>query len=160
MSPCYPGVMATIPQINANRANALLSSGPTSPEGKATSRFNAAKHFIDAKSMVIPGEDPEQLRQLREDLFADLQPEGALESLLVGILVDSEWFRRRYVRIEAEVFPGIAKLMEETGATAGELFLRDAGGKNALGRLHSRQQAVKRDFNKALADLRRLRQER
>ena len=56
--------MATQAQINANRANALKSTGPRSAEGKSASRFNALKHGIDAASIVIPGEDPAEYEAL------------------------------------------------------------------------------------------------
>ena len=56
--------MATPAQIEANRRNAQRSTGPRSVEGKAVSRFNALKSGIDAKSLVIPGEDPAELEAL------------------------------------------------------------------------------------------------
>jgi len=49
--------MATPAQIAANRTNAQKSTGPRSVEGKAASRFNALKHGMDAKSIVLPNED-------------------------------------------------------------------------------------------------------
>lgn len=46
--------MATEKQIAANRRNALKSTGPRTPEGKARSRWNALKHGILAKAVVAP----------------------------------------------------------------------------------------------------------
>ena len=59
--------MATLRQIEANRLNALKSTGPASPEGKAVSRFNALKTGIHAELQVIPGEDPAELDALAAD---------------------------------------------------------------------------------------------
>jgi hypothetical protein len=56
--------MPTQAQLNANRLNAQKSTGPTSPEGKATSSLNALKSGIDAWSHIIPGEDPAELETL------------------------------------------------------------------------------------------------
>src|SRR5256886_4777295 len=56
--------MPTQAQLNANRLNALKSTGPTSPEGKAASSLNALKSGIDAWSHIIPGEDPAELEDL------------------------------------------------------------------------------------------------
>jgi hypothetical protein len=53
--------MPTILQIEANRRNAQNSTGPRTDQGKAVSRFNALKTGIDARSHVIPGEDPNVL---------------------------------------------------------------------------------------------------
>ena len=38
--------MASDAQINANRRNALLSTGPTSPQGRARSAMNSRKRTI------------------------------------------------------------------------------------------------------------------
>src|SRR5581483_10830012 len=50
-------LMSTLRQIEANRRNSQLSTGPRTPEGKAVSRFNALKSGVNAKAQVIPGED-------------------------------------------------------------------------------------------------------
>src|SRR5258705_8375585 len=48
-------------QIAANRANAKLSTGPRSDQGKAVSRLNGVTHGMTCKlPVVLPGEDPEE----------------------------------------------------------------------------------------------------
>ena len=66
--------MATPAQINANRANALKSTGPRSVEGKSAARFNALKHGIDAASIVIPGEDPAEYEALAAHYLDEYRP--------------------------------------------------------------------------------------
>jgi hypothetical protein len=44
--------MATERQIEANRKNALKSTGPKTPEGKAISRANAVKHGLAADTLI------------------------------------------------------------------------------------------------------------
>ena len=95
--------MASPAQLNANRLNAQRSTGPRSEEGKATSRFNALKHGIEARSLVIPGEDPAELEALALDYHNQFQPTGPLESFLVNSLVRADWSRRRYTRIEGGI---------------------------------------------------------
>ena len=56
--------MSSAAQILANRENSLHSTGPRSDAGKAVSRFNALKFGVDARSLVIPGEDPAELEAL------------------------------------------------------------------------------------------------
>jgi hypothetical protein len=48
----------------ANAANARLSTGPRTPEGKARSSENARKHGLTAKDMIIGPEDREEFDEL------------------------------------------------------------------------------------------------
>ena len=48
----------TSKRAEASRHNALKSTGPRTPEGKKRSKFNALKHGLSAKTLVLPGEDP------------------------------------------------------------------------------------------------------
>ena len=56
--------MASDQQIKANQANAQLSHGPTSPEGKAKSSQNALKTGLYAKSRILRTENPEEYAEL------------------------------------------------------------------------------------------------
>src|SRR4051812_37666457 len=67
--------MATDRQFAANRVNALKSTGPRTPEGKAASSANALKSGIYAKDAVIPGEDPARLEALRDSLYRTHRPQ-------------------------------------------------------------------------------------
>src|SRR5688572_33352808 len=67
----------------ANRQNALKSTGPKTPDGKAAVRLNALRHGVLSEEILLPGEDEEALRELAEGLRAELQPVGELEGLLV-----------------------------------------------------------------------------
>ena len=51
-------------KIEANQANAQLSTGPRTEQGKAISSFNSLRHGLTAMTVLLPGEDPAQsLRQ-------------------------------------------------------------------------------------------------
>ena len=66
-----------------NRRNAQKSTGPRTPEGKSRSRFNALKHGMTAKTLVLPGEDADVLQQRIEAWTSDLQPQNEVEQFLV-----------------------------------------------------------------------------
>jgi hypothetical protein len=149
--------MATPQQIEANRRNAQHSTGPRSPEGKAATRFNAVRHGIDAQSLVIPGEDPAELDALTREYLDQFQPSGPLEVSLVETLARSEWMRRRYSRIEAQVVRHLVAEQEAAGVSSelavGAVYAQDRG---PLQRVIRRQESEQRNWFRALGELRRI----
>jgi hypothetical protein len=104
--------MTTDKQIEANRRNAQLSTGPKTPEGKSRSRLNAFKHGMNATGFVIPSgqaqENLEEFQGLLAALRHDLQPQGTLQELLVESIAIQQWRLRRIYRAElAGVAQGI-----------------------------------------------------
>ncbi|SPF39545.1 hypothetical protein SBA4_2360006 [Candidatus Sulfopaludibacter sp. SbA4] len=77
--------MATDKQTEANRQNAQKSTGPRTAEGKARSSMNHLTTGIDAKSAIIPGEDPAQLQALADRIGAELKPATEAERHQVDI---------------------------------------------------------------------------
>lgn len=75
--------MTTEAQIKANQENAKKSTGPTSIEGKQRSSMNAITHGIFANIPLLPGENEEQFKILREDLIKTYQPIDTMEMHLV-----------------------------------------------------------------------------
>jgi hypothetical protein len=96
--------MTSDKQIDANRKNALKSTGPKTPEGKDAVRLNALKHGLLSKETLLPGEGEEALRELGQNLRAELQPAGELENLLVDRIISAYWRLRRLGRVEAGIF--------------------------------------------------------
>jgi hypothetical protein len=98
--------MATAAQITANRANALHSTGPATPEGKARVSQNALKHGLTSKHLVIRPDEEEEFAALRDALEAELAPQGALETITFREILHAAWNLHRFRRIEAEVSRG------------------------------------------------------
>jgi hypothetical protein len=96
--------MTSEKKAEANRRNALKSTGPKTPEGKAAVRHNALKHGLLSREVLLPGEDEEALRELGERLRAELRPVGELEDLLVDRITAAYWRLRRLGRVEAGIF--------------------------------------------------------
>jgi len=96
--------MATEAQVTANRVNALNSTGPRTADGKAAVAQNAVKHGLLAQQVVIKGEDPGEFEFYREQLFGEMAPVGAFESVLAERAVGLSWRLRRAERLQAEVF--------------------------------------------------------
>lgn len=91
----------SVKQSEANRRNALHSTGPTTPEGKQASRFNALRHGLRAKEIIIPGqEDPAEFEAILRELYEDWEPEGHTELHMVEQIGLAEWRLRRVHRAE------------------------------------------------------------
>jgi hypothetical protein len=88
-------------QHAANQANAQLSTGPRSDEGKARSSKNSLKHGVFAKTIVLPGESQEEFDALLAGLRKDHKPEGETESNHVRGLAEIQWRLNRLRRYEA-----------------------------------------------------------
>ena len=71
-------------QVAANRANAALSTGPRSPEGKSRSAQNARKHGFTASTFaVVRLEELDEVARLRQDAIAVYQPVNSQELFAV-----------------------------------------------------------------------------
>lgn len=91
--------------LAANRANARLSAGPCSKEGKLHSSLNALKHglFTHALGASIQelGENPAAYESLRRGLLRAFAPEDAFEEMLVEEMAQLSWRRQRLMRAES-----------------------------------------------------------
>jgi hypothetical protein len=114
--------MTSQKKIEANRRNALESTGPKTPAGKDAVRLNALKHGLLSKEVLLPGEDAGALRELDENLRAELRPVGELENLLVDRIVAAYWRLRRLGRVETGIFAWehYQELAERAEREAGE----------------------------------------
>jgi hypothetical protein len=91
-------------KADANRQNALKSTGPRTQEGKAAVRLNAVKHGLLSQEVLLPGEDEAALTELGVRLRDELQPVGELENLLVDRIITAYWRLRRLGRVETGIF--------------------------------------------------------
>lgn len=96
--------MTSDKKAEANRRNALKSTGPKTSKGKAAVRLNAMKHGLLSQEILLPGEDEAALKELGERLRDELEPVGELENLLVDRIIASTWRLRRLGRVEAGIF--------------------------------------------------------
>lgn len=97
--------MATEKRIEANQANALLSTGAVTVEGKTIVSRNAIKHGIFTKDLIIKsgiGQENElEYQELLNGIIDSLSPQGQLESLLVEKIALDFWRLKRVIRFES-----------------------------------------------------------
>lgn len=87
-------------RLAANRANAQLSTGPSTAEGKATASQNATRHGLLSAKLFLEDEDPGEFQVLFSDLASSLNPIGPLELTLVERIAVTMWRQRRLVQAE------------------------------------------------------------
>lgn len=91
-------------KVRANRKNAVRSTGPRTPNGRARASLNSLRHGILSEKALLPGEDADALIELAARLHAEFAPQGVMEEHLIQRLESSIWRLRRVSRAEAEVF--------------------------------------------------------
>jgi hypothetical protein len=96
-------------QFEANRINALKSTGPRTLEGKRASRRNALRHGLTAETLIEPLEDAESYRAFESAIFTEYLPETPVEKELVHRLASLFWRLRRATSIET----GLLRLQSE-----------------------------------------------
>jgi len=123
-------------RVEANRRNALASTGPRSDEGKVRAKRNSLRHGLLSKEVVIMhgegAEDPDEFAALVQSLRDDRQPVGALELILVEQIAVCYWRLRRALRCEVGeirrgfvpslVGPAMNDLLESYGQAANAEF--------------------------------------
>jgi hypothetical protein len=99
--------MSSLKQIEANRRNALKSTGPTTPEGKERSRCNALRHGLTAETVIVALEDTEDYQAFEAAVISDYDAESAVERELVLRLASVLWRLRRTIGIETALFDSV-----------------------------------------------------
>ncbi len=129
-------------QHEANLRNASRSTGPVTTEGKAAVRLNALRYGLRARSLLLPGEDPEEFERLFAGLEADWRPQNQTERLLVEQMAVAQW---KLARLEA----GECSLLVQPMAAEKQLALLD--------RFSVQRARLERSFTSGMRELQRLR---
>src|SRR6266581_1735812 len=98
--------MSSYRQMQANRRNALKSTGPRTEAGKETSRCNAVRHGLTAETVISALEDAEDYKAFEAAVTADYDAQSAVERQLVLRLASLLWRLRRATIMETGLFDG------------------------------------------------------
>src|ERR1700739_997467 len=96
--------MTSIRQIEANRRNARLSTGPVTEDGKRRSRRNAVRHGLTAETVIDALEDAEDYAAFQMAVASDYEAQSTVERELVLRLASLLWRLRRATAIETGLF--------------------------------------------------------
>jgi hypothetical protein len=108
--------MTSLRQIEANRRNARLSTGPVTEEGKKKSRRNALRHGLTAETVIVAFEDADDYAAFEMAVTRDFDAQSAAERELVLRLASLLWRLRRVTTIETGLFKEQARqLLQSRG---------------------------------------------
>jgi hypothetical protein len=96
--------MTSFRQWEANRRNALKSTGPKTETGKQASRCNAFRHGLTAETVIGAMEDAEDYKLFEAAVIADYNAQSAVERELVLRLASALWRLRRATAMETGLF--------------------------------------------------------
>jgi hypothetical protein len=132
--------MTSVAQLEANRANALHSTGPRTVAGKARSACNATTHGLTSRVPVAISrgpfaEDPGRVQSFIDQVVRDLEPVGVQEQ------AEATHIAALYVRLHRLLGLEAAAVTASTRATVSETLqdladpyalLEDATGQERL----------------------------
>ncbi len=155
-------------QLEANRTNAALSTGPTSAEGKAKVSLNAVKTGLTGRTVLLPTDDVAAYESLIAELQAKWQPATPEEQRLTQALVDTDWRLMRIPELEtgiialglrecAHEFADIEDPAARRSALNAKVYLTYA---RKLGNLCTQESRLRRQREKDTAALQQLQSER
>jgi hypothetical protein len=159
---------ATEAQIRANKANAQMSTGPKTEEGKSASRANSYKHGLTA-TKVLPELEAVEVQRRYASFWTELKPSGDVAACLTlraatlsvrmerCVTHENAMLTERVRRAEADFVPpeGVdeaqaARLRTEAGKRA----LFDSSKEATLARKY--EASAERGFLRALKELHQL----
>jgi hypothetical protein len=105
--------MTSFRQIEANRSNALKSTGPKTEAGKQRSRRNAVRHGLTAETVVVALEDIEDYQAFEAAITADYDARTAVERELVLRLASLLWRIRRATATETDLLQIQAEILSD-----------------------------------------------
>src|SRR5262249_30953645 len=101
--------MTSLRQIEANRDNALKSTGPKTEAGKQRSRRNALRHGFTAETVIEPLESQGEYQAFEAAILMEYLPQTPVEQELVRRLASLFWRLRRATSIET----GLLRMQSE-----------------------------------------------
>jgi hypothetical protein len=91
-------------QLEANRRNAVRSTGPKTIEGKSRSSRNNLRHGLTGHVTIMPNEDREAHDTFCNELIDSFKPETPIEQQLAQSVAEDSWRLNRVRAIENNMF--------------------------------------------------------
>jgi hypothetical protein len=147
--------MTSTEQIKANKENGKLG-GVKTDEGKSVSKYNAIKHGILTKDMVLEDEDENELIEFGRKIRSELKPANEMELLMVDRIIANSWRLKRALKAEREM---IEHDMQNE-ANFGSALSFDFANYDSYGKFTRYETCLERGIYKALHELERIQSRR
>ena len=141
--------MSTAAQINANRENSKLSTGPTSQAGSERSSRNALRHGLTGQTLVLTPEEAESYAEHVTQYMARFEPSDHYQRQLVQDLADSDWGIHQIFLLQSSTISYMQKLSRRLAEAAdaeaeAEILAADARAVRKLATLNSYENRKRR----------------
>jgi hypothetical protein len=168
VEPVILSKMTSEKQLAANRANSQLSTGPTSPEGKAKISHNAVKTGLTGRTVLLPSDDVAAYQVHVERIVKQFAPETDEERRLSQSLADTLWRLDRIPALEAGIYAIgrrelAAQFADENDETVRKAMIEAQvlmTYRRDLNNLSVQEARLRRQYEKDEAELKRLLAER
>ena len=154
-------------QLSANRANAQLSTGPKTPEGKRRASLNSYRHGLTGQIQIGTPEETEVFRAHCEAIRNEYNPAGPTETFLTLSIAEDMWRLQRARALENGIFAqGFRQHVDEMGAGHPEVDTALAQSQTWVEQAHNLQLLtvyegrIRRTLEKNTAQLKALQTER
>ena len=159
--------MSTAAQLDANRANAQLSTGPKTPEGKQKVSHNAVKNGLTGATVLLPCDDAALYELHVSNTVAIWAPATHREQFLVQSIADTDWRLQRIPALESGIL-ALGRLQhadlfqdhpEPLRATLLDAYILETKARE-LRNLHLQERRLRSQREKDLAELHQIQKER
>jgi len=142
-------------QLEANRQNAKLG-GVKTDEGKAVSKYNALKHGLLSREVLLKGEDEETLVEFGKDIRSELKPASEIELLLVDRIIANAWRLKRALKGEREMIEDHMGNTFGSDKNFGSALSYDFANYDSYGKFVRYETALERGIYRAFHELQRV----
>ena len=148
-------------RLAANRANAQLSTGAKTPEGKAICSRNAVKTGLTGRTVLLPSEEADAYETHLLHYLEEFQPVGIRETQLVQNLADTQWRLNRIPNLEAGFFAlgriRYAELFSDLFLLDAHILIEDA---KHFKNLHLQESRLRRQYRQDARELKEIQAQR
>src|ERR1700680_4395158 len=148
--------MTSQTQLESNRQNSLLSTGPRTESGKIASSKNAISHGLSATDPVLAYENRADYEKLVADYADEYEPDTIHQNFLVSQLAGRRWRLNRLQSIENAaidlIIAGPGEFADTPDHKIAQRML-DSGG-DPLPRLERYRASIERSYHRAVKELR------